>query len=267
MSSIEIFNPDELAWKAEELHEKYISAAPFPHISIDNFLKSDVYSILSKEYPDIHAPIWYEFKSGAENKKLQSNNFYAIPENLRRLISEMNGPAFVRFLERLTGIENIIPDPHLYGGGLHQTKPGGHLGVHIDYNYHETWALDRRLNVIIYFNDEWNDDWGGHLELWNKDVSAMVQKIAPLGNRMAIFNTDEFSWHGHPDPLKCPENKTRRSLAFYYYTNGRPESEAATPHNTVFKERPGEAYSKTKKDYLRDWIPPAVFKIARKYFK
>ncbi len=267
MSQFEIFNPDELAWQAEELREKYSSADPFPHIAIDNFLQPDVYRQLADEFPGPEAPLWFEFKASTENKKLQSNNFYAIPVHLRQFIAECNGPAFVRFLERMTGIENIVPDPHLYGGGLHQTKTGGHLGVHIDYNFHETWGLDRRLNVILYLNDEWDDAFGGHLELWNKDVSSMSQRIAPIGNRLVVFNTDEFSWHGHPNPLQCPPDRTRRSIALYYYTNGRPDSEAATAHNTVFKERPGERYRLTFKERLREWVPPAAIKLARSALK
>jgi Rps23 Pro-64 3,4-dihydroxylase Tpa1-like proline 4-hydroxylase len=258
-----IFNPDELAWTAEEFQTKYREAAPFPHIAIDDFLPSADYATLSADFPPPQAPLWHEFHGSAENKKLQSNNFYAIPPSLRGFINECNGPAFVRFLERMTGIENLIPDPHLYGGGLHQTKPGGHLGLHIDYNFHETWNVDRRLNVIFYLNDEWEDSWGGHLELWDKPVEKRVQSIAPKGNRLVVFNTDEFSWHGHPDPLACPPGKTRRSIALYYYSNGRPDSEAANAHNTVFKERPGEVRKLTTKERLREWVPPAVLRLTR----
>jgi len=226
-----------------------------------------VYSIMASEFPSAEAPIWHQFQSASENRKLQSNDFYAIPKNLRKIIYEFNGPAFVRFLERLTGIDNIIPGPHLYGGGLHQSRSGAHLSMHIDYNYHEAWGLDRRLNVILYFNDDWEEAWGGHLELWNKDMTTLVKKIAPLGNRLVIFNTDEFSWHGHPDPLRCPESRTRRSMAFYYYTNGRPKTESAAPHNTVFRERPGEAFVLNFKERLREWVPPAAIKLARRLSK
>ena len=265
MMNIEIFNPDELAFRAEELKERYAAAQPFPHIAIDDFLPADLYRDLAHEFPGPEAPLWHEFKSGPENKKLQSNNFYAIPPLLRTLIAECNGPAFVDFLERLCGIPNLVPDPHLYGGGLHQTKPGGHLGVHIDYNFHQTWTLDRRLNAILYFNDDWDDAWGGHLELWDKKVEKCVQRLAPKGNRLVVFNTDEFSWHGHPDPLQCPSGRTRRSLALYYYSNGRPETEAAaTAHNTVFRERPGEHFRPTMRDRLRDWVPPALVRLARR---
>ncbi len=264
MTNFDIFDPAELAFSAEERKASYAAAAPFPSIAIDNFLPADLYRALSDEFPGPEAQLWHEFKSGPENKKLQSNNFYAIPPLMRMLIAECNGPAFVDFLERLSGIPNLVPDPHLFGGGLHQTKPGGHLGLHIDYNFHETWKLDRRLNAILYFNDEWRDEWGGHLELWDRDVKTRIQSIAPIGNRLVVFNTDERSWHGHPDPLQCPVGVTRRSLALYYYSNGRPDSEAGDAHNTVFRERPGEAFRPTFRDHLRDWVPPALVRLIRR---
>lgn len=164
----------------------------------------------------------------------------------------------------MTGIEGLIPDPHLYGGGLHQSLPGGHLGLHVDYKYHRDWKLDRRLNAILYVNDDWDESWGSHLGLWDRDVKTRVQSIAPIGNRLVVFNTDEKSWHGHPDPLRCPEERTRKSIALYYYSNGRPEHERGPDHNTVFRERPGETYKKTPVEILREWVPLALLKSIRR---
>ena len=257
----------KLEWLSHELAEQYQVASPFPHIFIDEFLDKPLYDGLQAAFPGPDERIWYKFQSAAENQKLQSNDFYGIPRELRTLITELNGPAFVKFLEKITGIQGLVPDPHLYGGGLHQTLPGGHLGVHIDYNYHVDWKLDRRLNVILYFNEDWEDGWGGHLELWDKDVKNCVQKIAPVANRLAIFNTDEFSWHGHPDPLSCPQGRTRKSIALYYYSNGRPESEQAGSHNTVFMQRPGEKYKMTASDLVRGLTPPLVKDLAKRVLK
>ena len=121
--------------------------------------------------------------------------------------------------------------------------------------------------MILYFNEDWEDGWGGHLELWDKDVKNCVQKIAPVANRLAIFNTDEFSWHGHPDPLSCPQGRTRKSIALYYYSNGRPESEQAGSHNTVFMQRPGEKYKMTASDLVRGLTPPLVKDLAKRVLK
>ena len=254
----------KLEWDSRELAQQYQTASPFPHIVIDDFLPVETYRSLSAEFPGAKEPIWYKFRSGMENLKLQSRDFEAIPPRLRSLITEFNGQAFVNFLQALTGIQGLIPDPHLYGGGLHQTLRGGHLGLHIDYNFHEDWKLDRRLNVIYYLNDDWDDAWGGHLELWDKDVKNRIQKVKPIGNRLVVFNTDEFSWHGHPDPLTCPDSRTRRSIALYYYSNGRPETERGESHNTVFKARPGEKFRMTGKELIRGLTPPLVLQLAKR---
>ena len=203
-------SPDDLG---AQFQASYREAAPFPHCVIDNFLEPAVYRELVDAFPGPEADIWYRFASGKENKKLQSREHDALPEPLRQFLTDANGSTFTRFLERLTGIEGLIPDPHLHGGGLHQTLPGGHLGVHVDYNYHSEWRLDRRLNVILYLNDDWDETWGGNLELWDAEMKERVQSIAPMGNRLVVFNTDERSWHGHPDPLRCPEGRTRKSIA------------------------------------------------------
>lgn len=264
---IDVLDQAKLEWQAFELAQKYQTAAPFPHIVIDDFLPDETYKNLSSVFPKPDDQVWFKFRSAAENLKLQSQDFYGIPPALRYFITELNGAAFVNFLQKITGVTGLIPDPHLYGGGLHQTLPGGHLGLHIDYNYHTDWKLDRRLNVIYYLNDNWSDEWGGHLELWDKDVKNCMHKIAPIGNRLVIFNTDEYSWHGHPDPMDCPPGVTRRSIALYYYSNGRPVSEKGESHNTVFKTRPGEKYRVTTKDVIRGLTPPLALQLAKKLFK
>lgn len=251
--TIQSFMPiDRLDALALELASQYAAGSPFPHIVIDNFLGATAFSVLAGAFPGPQHDIWYKFKSGKENLKLQSRELDDLPWEFRLFFNEANGPRFTRFLEQLTGISGLVPDPHLHGGGLHQTLPGGHLGVHVDYNFHKEWALDRRLNAIIYFNETWDPNWGGALELWDESVKNRVQDIQPVGNRLVVFSTDEKSWHGHPDPLRCPEGRTRRSAALYYYTNGRPEEETALQHNTIFHERPGEVYRLTMKEKIRD---------------
>jgi hypothetical protein len=141
---------------------------------------------------------------------------------------------------------------------MHQTLRGGFLKIHIDYNRHESWNLDRRLNVLLYLNSGWDEKWGGALELWDADVKNCVQKIAPISNRLVIFGTTEYSWHGHPEPLACPAGVTRKSLALYYYSNGRPQEEIAMMHSTVFRERPGEHIGSSMRERVREFVPPIV---------
>src|SRR5438034_178076 len=80
-------------------------------------------------------------------------------------------------------------------------EPGGFLKVHVDFNVHPKLKLDRRLNMLIYLNKEWREEWGGDLELWDADRTMCRKKIAPLFNRTVVFSTGDSSFHGHPHPL------------------------------------------------------------------
>ncbi len=140
----------------------------------------------------------------------------------------------------MTGITGIIPDPGYVGGGMHEITSGGFLKVHADFNRHKQLHLDRRLDAILYLNSDWEDSWGGQLELWDRSMSEAVVSLAPVAGRLVCFATDDYSYHGHPDPLTCPPDRFRRSLALYYYTNGRPAEEISGDHTTLFQARPGE---------------------------
>ena len=150
------------------------------------------------------------------------------------MFEELNAVPFVTFLEQLTGIGGVIPDPHLRGGGLHEIVRGGLLGIHADFNHNQRMDVWRWLNLLIYLNTEWDETWGGHLELWDREGKTCVKRIAPVFNRAVIFDTSNFSYHGHPHPLNCPEDDSRKSLALYYYTVGYPYADDTTPHSTVF---------------------------------
>jgi Rps23 Pro-64 3,4-dihydroxylase Tpa1-like proline 4-hydroxylase len=250
-----------------ELHEAYAAAKPFPHIVIDDFLTPEVLTELVRDFPGPEDHAWLRYRAPAEKDKLQSTSELQMPHSIRAMIGAFNSATFVRFLEKLTGIEGIVSDPHLYGGGMHQTLPGGHLKVHVDYNYHAKWKLDRRLNVLLYLNEDWHEEWNGHLELWEGDrkhLGTLAKKIAPVANRLVIFNTNEISWHGVPEPLLCPPGRTRKSLALYYYSNGRPEEERGDEHNTVFLQRPGEKIGTHWRAKMLDWVPPALLRMVRR---
>ena len=254
---------DTLARRAGE----YQTARPFPHIVFDDFLEKEVVAELMRDFPGPNDHAWHRYKMPAEKDKLQSTSELAMPQSIRAMIGAFNSSTFVGFLETLTGIQGIVPDPHLYGGGMHQTLPGGHLKMHIDYNVHTKWKLDRRLNVILYLNDDWQEEWNGHLELWEGDRETLrtrAAKIAPIANRVVVFNTTEVSWHGVPETLECPSDRSRKSLALYYYSNGRPEEERGATHSTIFRERPGERIATSWKTVARDWIPPALLRILRR---
>lgn len=217
-----------------DLSGRYRSAEPFPHIAIDGlFRDSDLQRVLDV-FPNVRELDWAAFDNSHE-KKLGYRHGTLLPEVIELFLYRMNSYVMLQFLERLTGIEGLIPDPYFGGGGLHQIEPGGFLGVHADFNVHPLLKLDRRLNMLVYLNKDWEDEYGGALELWDRDMSRCVKSIAPVFNRTVIFSTTDTSFHGHPKPLACPPDRTRRSLSLYYYTNGRPEDERSAPHDTIFR--------------------------------
>jgi len=263
--------PNYLKCLAIKYSEAYLQAKPFPYIVIDNFLPESLLDDVLNEFPKAGNIDWQKFETTAE-KKLASKHELQMGETTRLLLYQLNSSTFINFLETLTGIDGIIPDPHFVGGGLHQIERGGYLKMHVDFNQHSKLRLDRRLNLILYLNKNWKEEYGGHLELWDKDITHCEKKILPLFNRFVLFNTTEFSYHGHPEPLTCPEGQTRKSLALYYYTNGRPDEETSNGHSTVFQERPGEQLMQenssaiTGKTLLKKLIPPVLID-ARNYLK
>jgi hypothetical protein len=234
------FDGERLTAIAQARAGGYCTATPFPHVVMDDFLPSAVLDEVLAEFPGPEDIVWGASYHDRNQLKLACEDENQMGPTTRHLIAQFNASTFTSFLERLTGIAGLIPDPHLKGGGLHQTRRGGFLKVHADFNRYERLGLDRRLNLILYLNKDWPDEYRGHLELWDRDLTACAQRIAPLFNRCAIFSTTDHAFHGHPDPLECPEGRFRRSLAFYYYTNGRPAGEGAPAHSTLFQDRPHE---------------------------
>jgi len=191
---------------------------PYPHVHLKEFLEREVAFEMATEFPGLATDAWTRYKHPNENKVgLAKRSLF--PERLGEVVDELNSPAFVRWLSGLTGIPDLIADDMLEGGGLHQSGVGGFLNVHTDFSnhhYHKHWR--RRVNLILYLNPDWEQRWGGALELWDRDMRRCVVKIPPLFNEALIFRTDEISYHGFPEPLRCPEGKSRKSLALYYYT-------------------------------------------------
>ena len=233
------FDREQLLALADATRDAYASASPYPHAVMDDFLPEPVLDDVLAEFPNPKEVEWQAFDSPTE-RKLASKDDSVMGPATRHLLAELNSSAFIDFLERLTGIDGLIPDPHFAGGGLHQIVRGGHLKVHADFNRHPRTQLERRLNVLIYLNRDWQDEYGGAFELWNEDMTSCERKVMPYFNRCVVFSTTSTSYHGHPEPLACPEDRTRKSLALYYYSKDRPAGERREGHNTLFQARPGE---------------------------
>lgn len=237
---IGLFDYEKLHMQAHALSENYNQVSPFPHAVIDDVANQHSMWEAKDTFPTKQQLKWFKYDNVFEKKLATNQNLPAIH---REILLECNSAEFLQFLEILTGIKGLMADPKFYGGGLHCIERGGKLDIHADYNYHAETKFDRRLNVIIYLNYAWQEQWGGHLELWDKEMTRPVSRILPLFNRMVVFNTTDTSYHGHPEPVECPEYLSRKSIALYYYTNSRPESERSEPHSTLYKKRPQDETS------------------------
>ena len=216
------------------LRGAYASAAPFPHAAIDSLFADETLDRVLDGFPDAHDPAWGRFENASEKKLGNYARLEELSEPIRSFLAALNGPRMLEFLETLTGIDGLVPDPYFAGGALHQIVRGGFLKVHADFNWHPKLRLDRRLNVLIYLNRGWRAEWGGALELWDAGMNGPAASILPLFNRTVVFTTTDSSFHGHPRPLACPDGVTRKSVSLYYYSNGRPEAERSVPHDTIF---------------------------------
>jgi len=196
---------------------------PFYYQVIDNFFNKEQAKTISNEFPDYHSDIWFCYNNPLENKK-SCNNWYEFGPETYKTLTMLNSKEFIKQLQKITGISKLYPDIGLHGGGLHIHGTGGKLNIHLDYSIHPKLKLQRKLNLIIYLEEDWNTEWGGNLELWshNKEKNKPDKRIVTVDNifnRAVLFDTTQNSWHGFPKPLTCPEGKYRKSLAVYYLTD------------------------------------------------
>jgi Rps23 Pro-64 3,4-dihydroxylase Tpa1-like proline 4-hydroxylase len=245
----------------------YQSAKPFPHVVFDDFFDPAVLETVLEEFPGPGQIRWQQFDNEREIK-LASAVEGSFGPVTRLLLYHLNSMTFLDFVSSVTGIQDLIGDPSFEGGGLHQIVRGGKLGIHADFNKHRKYNLDRRLNILVYLNKNWREEYGGHLELWDRDMAGCVAKVAPVFNRVMIFGTTDFTYHGHPDPLQCPEGVTRKSLALYYFTNGRPAEELSGEHSTLFRARGADDFRPSvgqRFARIRDaLLPPIISRRLRK---
>ncbi len=224
---------------ADEYNKNYRTASPFPNIYFDNFFNPDMLEEVLAEFPDLSQGQTIKFNNPNE-VKLASRGEIRFQNKTKHFVHFLNSEPFLQFLQILTNIEEILlPDLYFEGGGFHEIKKGGLLKIHVDFNKHKMSNLDRRLNVLVYLNKQWKENYGRHCELWDREMKQSVKKKLPVYNCMAIFLTTDYSYHGHPDPLTCPINRSRKSLALDYYSNGRPQNEITGGHQTLFVTRKG----------------------------
>lgn len=255
---------ESLVELGQKQRQSYASAHPFPHAVIEDFFDPAVIEGVLGEASQVDKAASYAKFVGA---RTETNKFAYLPQvvgpETARLVNFLNSGPVIAYLEKLTGIDGLLADPSYFGGGLHCIEQGGFLEVHADFNHLKRYNLERRINLLLYLNKDWRDEYNGKLELW--DRTTMAAEIAPVFNRCVIFSTTQDSLHGHPVPLKTPDGIARRSIALYYYTNTWSGDEQSrntryflSPANTTKKKT-----SRVVRDFVLDFIPPILRKATR----
>ena len=215
----------------------YQEASPYPHAVLDGLLGEERSLALARAYPGPEHRGWkrrdYAEQAGRLGQ-LQRSGFEGVAPELRGLLAELGSMAFLEFLAALTGRRELIADPHFTGAGLMATLPGGHLGLHVDFNRDSARHLDRAVTVLYYLPREWDEAWGGELELWDRARTRCEVKLAPLRDRLVVMAYGEDHWHGHPSPLRCPEGHFRAAVTAHYYTARAGTDDDSQAHGAIW---------------------------------
>ena len=236
-----MINP-AIAKNALEIQHQFQSARPFKYVVIDDFLQPENAAALLRDFPSFDKKYALN-EHGEVGLKAVVTGVSSISPFYGAFFKYINSAAFLQQITELTGIQNLIADETLFGGGTHENRDGQSLDIHVDFNIDDRRMLHRRLNVLVYLNPEWEAAWGGMIALhsnpWDQSVNQKLS-FAPLLNRALIFETNEYSWHGF-ERINLPEDKkslSRKSFSIYLYTKDRPVEEVVAPHTTFYVPNP-----------------------------
>jgi len=219
------------------------SELPFKHLYCDNFFSTEFANALLDSFPKLdNSDLWDSSNDPEIEVKMRSKwqSEFDIPDTIIDAIRVLNSSLFLKSVSEKFDIPKLMPDPYFTGGGLNVTVSGGLLEVRVDGNYHDASGLNRRINAILYLNPGWQEGWGGEFGLYDETGDNLIKKIAPIHNRLVIFDTNDKSFHGLPDPLNFPEGHARRSIILYYYTKDeRPTNQVTVkqPHSALWKKK------------------------------
>jgi len=225
-----------------ELQTEFKAAKPFRHVVIDEFLAPSFCADVVAQFPVFDESTALN-ENGEVGGKSTQERVRELGPAYQQLDDLVQSDSFLSLIGEITGIDDLAYDPHYFGGGTHENRHGQDLDPHIDFNYHPVTRQHRRLNLIIYLNEEWRDEWGGSIQFHRNPyldpTDDEIKTVTPLMNRCVIFETNEYSWHGF-ERINLPAGRqelSRKSFALYYYTDTRPANERAEEHSTVYVER------------------------------
>ena len=232
----------EVLNRSGDIQKSFREALPFRHVAIDGFLQPETGESLLRDFPSFDPGKAID-ELGKVGGKAVFERVADISPFYSQFYQYINSRAFLDSISALTGIPDLVADESLYGGGTHENLDGQYLDIHVDFNIDERRMLHRRLNVLVYLNKEWEDAWGGLVELHSNPRHPELNEVksfAPLFNRCVIFETSEYSWHGF-EAIRLPEGRkhlSRKSFSIYLYTKDRPAEEVVAPHTTFYLARP-----------------------------
>ena len=238
-----------------EMKAAFGSATPFPHLVMEGLFSSDCLKAVVEEFDSAPPGMWREIQSGLQKKRATLPDA-ALPTNVQNYFDTLNSGPFIRFLTDVTGIPNLIPDPALHGGGMHEVEEGGGFEIHIDFDRHPRTLLNNRLVVITYLNDDWFDADGGSLELWHIKPPSRAASITPIFGRTVILAQSPIAAHGHPHPIRA--GRKRRSITAYFYTNGYATTTTSNLLPTTYIAHNGYSVAKRLELALRLAVPPII---------
>jgi Rps23 Pro-64 3,4-dihydroxylase Tpa1-like proline 4-hydroxylase len=227
---------------AQAKHGEDYFDEPYRHLVLDDFLDKRLADMCLASFPPLDDGTWEHANDKDIEVKYRTawTSEFDVPDGLIDTVRILNSSLFLNAMAARIGIAKIIPDPYFSGGGLNVTTRGGLLDVHVDGNYHDATGLNRRLNAILYLNPHWQPSWGGEFGIYDRTGDVCLKKVPPLFNRLVVFDSHDFSFHGLPDPVSFPEGEQRRSIILYYYTKEpRPPQQIAVdqPHSALWKKR------------------------------
>jgi hypothetical protein len=246
-----------------QFHGSYAAAPPFPHIAFDNLFSADLLEQIIREFEARASSDWHKYDTDRE-KTLRSRPTDALGPATQTYFNILSSRPFVQFLQEVSGIAGLLPDPMLRGGGMHESQPGGKFHMHLDFEKHPVTLLDNRLVFITYLNKGWRREWGGCLEFWDMEANCKVTDVVPEFGRSVLFCHSDKSLHGHPHPVVTPDGRPRRSLAAYYYSNGREDGLTAARYTTYFAPQPVSPVRAALGASARAVTPPILYDALRR---
>ena len=216
----------------QELHSTFVKTQPHPILVLDDFLPISTAKKLQAECESVPTEHWTEFTRRGSYMKECKNLDYS-PEAVN-IVNQLHSTTGLKWLEKITGIQGLLPDPHLTGAGYSRSFNGDSLKVHTDFNWNDELKLHRKLTLIVYLTEEWQEEFGGHIEFYDDTNKNLVQSVFTKFNRCVIWQYHKTGFHGYPTPIQCPDRVSRNTLRLFYYVSNSQYLEDDPPHRSLY---------------------------------